>query len=97
MKEYNAVFTCAEGCDEQYPLDEVVYKCKKCGGLLEVHHDIEALKDKSADEWKKLFASRSNTTAWPYGSGVWSKKEWVIPDIQDDNIVSMFEGNTNLF
>ena len=24
-------------------------------------------------------------------------KEWVIPDIKDDNIVSMYEGNTNLF
>ena len=95
--KYNAIFKCVNNCGELYPLDEIIYKCKKCEGLLEVHHDIEALKDKSAAEWKKLFESRSNTTAWPYGSGVWSKKEWVIPDIQNDNIVSMFEGNTNLF
>ena len=34
-------------------------------------------------------------TAWPYGSGVWSKKEWVLPGIADEDIVSMFEGNSN--
>ena len=36
-------------------------------------------------------------TRWPFGSGVWGKKEWVLPQIEDDNVVSMFEGNTNLF
>merc|ERR1712176_1333699 len=29
--------------------------------------------------------------------GVWSKKEWVLPQISDTDIVSMFEGNSNLF
>ena len=28
---------------------------------------------------------------------MWSKKEWVLPGISDDDIVSMFEGNSNLF
>jgi threonine synthase len=37
------------------------------------------------------------TTRWPFGSGVWSKKEWVLPGIADADIVSMFEGNSNLF
>ena len=27
----------------------------------------------------------------------WSKKEWVLPEIDDDDIVSVFEGNSNLF
>ena len=34
---------------------------------------------------------------YPYGSGVWAKKEWVVPFIDNENIVSTFEGNTNLF
>jgi len=34
---------------------------------------------------------------WPYGSGVWGKKEFVCPDIADDNIVSTCEGGSNLF
>ncbi|HOQ11476.1 MAG: Threonine synthase [Spirochaetes bacterium ADurb.Bin218] len=97
MSEFRAEFRCFEGCNESYPLDEVVYRCKKCGGLLEVYHDLDKLKRHSGSYWRELFHSRNGTTKWPYGSGVWSKKEWVIPDIDDDSIVSMYEGNTNLF
>lgn len=97
MPGYKAEFRCIAGCDEKYPLDEVVYKCKKCGNLLEVHHDMDRLKETSADEWKKIFDGRIGTNKWPYGSGVWSKKEWVLPEINNDNIVSMYEGNTNMF
>ena len=97
MSEYRAVFRCIAGCGEEYPLDEVVYECRKCGNLLEVHHDLGPLREKSAAEWRRLFDGRIGTTEWPYGSGIWSKKEWVVPTINNENIVSMFEGNTNLF
>jgi threonine synthase len=97
MPGYRAEFRCIAGCDERYPLDEIVYKCRKCGNLLEVHHDMDRLKQTSAGEWKKLFDSRIGTNKWPYGSGVWSKKEWVVPQIDNENIVSMYEGNTNMF
>ena len=36
-------------------------------------------------------------TNFPYGSGVWGKKELVCPNVDDENVVSMFEGGTNLF
>lgn len=81
---------------EQYSLDEVVYRAKD-GGLLDVWHDFDALKKYGPDYWKQLFQSRVGTTKWPFGSGVWSKKEWVLPGIDDEDIVSMFEGNSNLF
>ena len=97
MTEYRAEFRCIAGCDERYPLDEIVYKCKKCGNLLEVHHDMDRLRETSGDDWKKLFDGRIGTNKWPYGSGVWRKKEWVLPEINNDNIVSMYEGNTNMF
>jgi threonine synthase len=97
MSKYRAVFKCIAGCDEEYPLDQVVYQCRKCGNLLEVSHDMELLKDRKPEEWRDLFDSRAGGTQWPYGSGVWSKKEWVVPDIDDEYVVSMFEGNTNLF
>ncbi|HPJ38813.1 MAG TPA: threonine synthase [Spirochaetota bacterium] len=96
-QSYRAVFRCIAGCEEEYPLDEIVYRCKKCGELLEVHHDIDRLKTKSASEWKALFDSRVGKNSWPHGSGVWGKKEWVCPVVDDENIVSMFEGNTNMF
>ena len=91
-----SVFRCITGCAGDYPLDEVIYKCPKCGDLLEVVHDIEALKARSAASWIKLFDERYQRTTWPYGSGVWGKKEWVQPHIADENVVSMLEGGTNL-
>jgi threonine synthase len=97
MNNYKTEFRCTAGCGETYPLDEIVYKCRKCGSLLEVNHDIEKLSQKSSAEWKDIFDGRRGTSQWPYGSGVWSKKEWVIPGIDSENIVSMYEGNTNLF
>ena len=91
-----SVFRCIAGCAGDHPLDEVIYKCPKCGDLLEVVHDIEALKSRSAASWIKLFDERYQRTTWPYGSGVWGKKEWVQPHIADENVVSMMEGGTNL-
>lgn len=84
------------GCDESYSLDEIVYTSKD-GTLLDVKHDLDALATKPASYWKSLFDERSGKTLWPYGSGVWSKKEWVLPEIPNDDVVSMFEGNSNLF
>jgi threonine synthase len=95
--EFGAVFRCIAGCGEEYPLDEVVYRCRKCGELLEVSHDMDKLRRRSPGEWKRLFDSRVGSTLWPYGSGVWGKKEFVCPEIDNENVVSMFEGNTNLF
>ncbi|EFJ13894.1 hypothetical protein SELMODRAFT_94334 [Selaginella moellendorffii] len=82
--------------EEYYSLDEVIYR-SKTGDLLDVQHDMEALAKHDAKYWKNLFDSRVGKTSWPYGSGVWSKKEWVLPEIDNDDIVSLFEGNSNLF
>jgi len=76
---------------------DVIYNCPTCGGLLEVHHDIDALRTRSADEWKQVIDRRVGTTKWPYGSGVWGMREWVAPALRDENVVSMYEGNTNLY
>ncbi|HKQ33192.1 MAG TPA: threonine synthase, partial [Thermodesulfobacteriota bacterium] len=46
---------------------------------------------------RDLFDNRYRRQSWPYGSSVWGKKEWVCPYVEDDNIVSMYEGATNLF
>jgi threonine synthase len=81
---------------ERHSLDEVVYSDQR-GGLLQVVHDTGSLAKKSADEWKALFELRARRNEWPYGSGVWGKKEWVLPDIENENVVSMYEGHTNLF
>jgi threonine synthase len=95
---YRAWFQCINlECGATYPLNSIVYHCQKCGSLLEVQHDTKQLARRSAAAWKKLFDERYKTTRWPFGSGIWGKKEWVLPQIADDNIVSLYEGGTNLF
>ncbi len=94
---YNCWLECIRGCGRRYSIFDVVYRCEDCGGLLDVEHDLEALKVKSAVEWKALFDQRVRTNEWPYGSGVWGKKEWVCPLVDNENVVSMYEGHTNCF
>jgi threonine synthase len=95
---YRAWFQCInETCNEQYPLNTIIYRCKACDSLLEVRHDMQALAHRSAKAWMKLFEDRYKSTQWPYGSGIWGKKEWVLPQIADENIVSLYEGGSNLF
>jgi len=84
------------GCGRRYPLDEVIYRCESCGGLLDVEHDMEGLKRLPAASWKALFDERSRIGAGPYHSGVWAKREWVAPTIDERNIVSLSEGYTPL-
>jgi threonine synthase len=93
---FSSWFRCADGCDFRAELTEVVYECPRCGGLLEVAHDEAALATRSAAEWKALFDGRFRLGPWPYGSGVWGKKEWVYPQLADANVVSMFEGGNPL-
>lgn len=78
-------------------MTQAIYSCPSCGGLLEVHHDLDALKKRSGPGWTKLFDERYRLNQWPYGSGVWGKREWVMPCVGDDEVVSMYEGGTNLF
>lgn len=94
---YNSWFECIRGCGRRYSIFDVVYQCEDCGGLLDVVHDQEALKNNSATKWMELFDQRTRTNEWPYSSGVWGKKEWVFPQLDNDNIVSMYEGHTNCF
>jgi threonine synthase len=97
---HRAWFQCfdedSSGCDERYELDEIIYRCRKCNSLLEVRHDVEALARTTADEWKELFAQRWGLVRGALSSGVWGKKEWVCPRVEDGNVVSIGEGRTPL-
>lgn len=58
---------------------------------------MDALRKRSGPSWTKLFDERYRLNQWPYGSGVWGKREWVMPSVGDEDVVSMYEGGTNLF
>jgi threonine synthase len=93
---YSAWFKC-QNCDETYPLNQIIYSCNNCGSLLQVEHDFTELKKRSGEDWKTLFDQRYMRTTFPYGSAVWGKKEMVCPTVDDDKVVSMYEGGSNLF
>lgn len=96
MKPFHAYFQNIDGNDT-YPLSEVIYRSKVNGNLLEVHHDREALAERSPDEWKKLFAERRMSFNPADMSGVWSKREMVLPEIPEEDIVTLREGFSPLF
>ncbi len=93
---HSAWFQCFNGCPFRRPLTDVIYRCETCGGLLDVVHDTESLKSRSPAGWMRLFDERWMRSAWPYGSGVWGKLEWVYPTLRHEHITSFAEGGTNL-
>ena len=56
---YNAWFQCINDCPGQYSLLEVIYRCPKCGDLLEVRHDV----GRSRPE-RRQHGSSSSTIGW---------------------------------
>jgi threonine synthase len=81
-------------CGRQYPINQVIYTCETCGGLLDVTHDLEYLRTTVTPE---TFDRRLGTYERPYNSGVWRYKELIYGSVDDDHIVSRPEGNTNLY
>lgn len=81
-------------CNEQYPIDSVIYTCTACGGLLDVTHDLTTLRTTLTRE---TFDNRLGTLDAPYNSGVWRFKELINADLDNSLIVSRPEGNTNLY
>ncbi|MGW8225175.1 MAG: threonine synthase [Anaerolineales bacterium] len=94
---FRSWYECIRGCGCKYSLEEVVYRCEECGGLLDVQHDIEALKEKTAAQWKSIFEARNRSPEHSFVSGVWQYKEWVGPQLRDESIVSFDEGHTSVF
>ena len=81
-------------CGREYPINAVMYTCADCGGLLDVHHDLDVLRGQVS---RALFDGRLGALEAPYNSGVWRYKELVGPDVDAAHIVTRGEGNTNLY
>ncbi|HSQ41256.1 MAG TPA: threonine synthase [Fibrobacteraceae bacterium] len=96
MKPFSAHFQNIDG-EDTYPLDQVIYRSTVNQNLLEVRHDYEALRQRSPEEWKALFQERRSSFAPADLSGIWSKREIVLPQIPLEDIVSLQEGWNPLF
>ncbi|MBA2564618.1 MAG: threonine synthase [Gemmatimonadetes bacterium] len=76
----------------------MIYRCGACGGLLEVRHDLEALRDlRTPRSWKALFRERLSAIRGFHRSGVWRYHELVLPDLSPADAVTLGEGNTGLY
>ena len=62
--KYDAWFAAQDDPNERYPLTEVVYYSKS-GGLLEVVHDMDALRQRSGEDLTGFFSSWLDTTRKP--------------------------------
>ena len=98
MSSYRAVFRCIAGCPGEHldlaadlPLPDAAAVSSRSS------HDSTRCATAAPAAWMRLFDERYKRTTWPYGSGVWGKKEWVCPEVRDENVVSMDEGGTNMF
>ncbi len=92
---FSAWYRCVRGCPGRYDILSVIYRCPACGGLLEVAHDATALAAAhSGPEWRDRFDQGARGRG--QGSGVWSKHEWVLPQLAPENIVTLGEGYTPL-
>ena len=84
-------------CQNSYPANEIRYLCD-CGGLLDVWHDLEALRPRVS---RGLFDGRLSGPPGPRvapttNSGVWRYREIILPATVD-TIISRPEGNTPLY
>jgi threonine synthase len=80
-------------CRARYAIDEVLYNCPKCGGLLEVAYGPL---DKEPEELKRIWRQRRCDNAPIEQSGVWRYRE-LFPFVEDlRHIVTLREGNTPL-
>ncbi|GAB4510308.1 MAG: threonine synthase [Anaerolineae bacterium] len=89
----SSILQCMD-CGQQYPVNELIYTCTACGGLLDVRHDLDAMFRKIT---RDTFDARLGSLDAPYNSGVWRYKELIYPDVSEALIVSKPEGNTNLY
>jgi threonine synthase len=93
---FDAWFRDAETHEGRWGLDEIVYRTPE-GRLLEVAHDLTALrKARDATAWKALWDGRWSPRAHALASGVWDKREVVLPRIPAEHIVSLGEGRSDL-
>ena len=95
MSSVAPTFQCIN-CPTRVPLDQAVYACPTCGHLLEVHIDPEVFRARGPEEWKALFDQRLAGQPGPDGSGVWRFREWVLPGLPVDDIVTLGEGGSAL-
>jgi len=83
-----------KNCHEKFPVIAKLYHCPKCESLLDVNYEFPKT---DPEELKALFRARRSSLIPKDQSGVWRFRE-LIPFLSDEqNIVTLFEGNTPIY
>jgi threonine synthase len=81
-------------CGARYALDERMYVCPRCNGLLDIEQDAKPQTD--ASQLRALWAERLSSFDVRDRSGVWRYRE-LLPFADEAPIVTLSEGNTPLY
>ncbi|MGH9883613.1 MAG: threonine synthase, partial [Pyrinomonadaceae bacterium] len=81
-------------CGARYPLNDQLYVCPRCGGLLDVTRGGTTSQD--PEQLRTLWTTRLASFDARDRSGVWRYRE-LLPFANDAPIVSLAEGNTPLY
>jgi threonine synthase len=80
-------------CNSRFPLNEQLYVCPRCGGLLDVEQDFATL---DPEQLRLVWTNRLASFDARDRSGVWRYRE-LLPFGNDLAVVSLTEGNTPLY
>ncbi|MEA2175753.1 MAG: threonine synthase, partial [Blastocatellia bacterium] len=81
-------------CGARYALNERLYVCPRCGGLLDVLRERQGIPD--APALRRVWTERLSSMDARDRSGVWRYRE-LLPFEDNVNIVTLAEGNTPLY
>lgn len=100
-KTYHFWHNCVS-CGKNFPPDKFLYTCPECDGLLLVARDEEYLKKTlgTGDKIKAYFDDLRfgpKRKLYPNDSGVWLWRDFTLPGFPESAIVSLKEGQTDLF
>ncbi len=79
-------------CRATFGIDEVIYACANCGGLLEAHVDFP---DLSVSHLKQVWRERRLSNSPQDQSGVWRYREF-LPGFNAASVTTLREGDTPL-
>ena len=83
----------APHCQTEYKIDEQLYVCSRCGGLLDIVSRDAAV---DAISLRELWRNRKSSLDIRDRSGVWRFREF-LPFAENAEVVSLGEGNTPLY
>ncbi|MCP4498644.1 MAG: threonine synthase [Deltaproteobacteria bacterium] len=81
-----------DGEGPRHSIFKPLFSCPETGALLDVFHDVEQMKEVNATAWKVILRSRGGSARVTDRSGVWAHREWVMPDLDEKDMISLGEG-----